>query len=113
VKESDIRKYALEWHEKTGLYYLPRGKMPTKIPIWAVSLFTTKPRTQFDRARASLRLERGFKRRVAANCYRGASWFRVAAGGLACLTTDSDERLIASTIQNRIFVVAGADRGLL
>jgi hypothetical protein len=36
VKESDIRKYALEWHEKTGLYYLPRGKMPTKIPTGCV-----------------------------------------------------------------------------
>jgi hypothetical protein len=30
--KSDFHKYALEWQEETGLYYLPRGEMPTKIP---------------------------------------------------------------------------------
>lgn len=36
MKKSDIRKYALEWQEETGLYYLPRGKMPTKAPTGCV-----------------------------------------------------------------------------
>jgi len=36
MNKSDIYKYALEWQEKTGLYYLPRGKMPMKVPAGCV-----------------------------------------------------------------------------
>jgi len=32
MQNSEIKKYALDWQEKTGLYYLPRGEIPTKIP---------------------------------------------------------------------------------
>ena len=32
MKKPEISKYALEWQEETGLYYLPRGEIPTKIP---------------------------------------------------------------------------------
>ena len=32
MEEFDFHKYVLEWEEETGLYYLPRGEIPTKIP---------------------------------------------------------------------------------
>jgi hypothetical protein len=36
MKRCDIHKYALEWQEKTGLHYLPRGEMPPKIPTGCI-----------------------------------------------------------------------------
>ena len=53
MEESGIGKYALKWHEQTGLYYLPRGKMPTEFQRGAF-LFTTKPRTLSTHLRASV-----------------------------------------------------------
>jgi hypothetical protein len=66
MKKSEIRKYAVEWEEETGLYYVPRGEMPTKVPK-GCSLFTIKLRTQFIHDRESMVFEHGFKSRATAN----------------------------------------------
>ena len=61
----DFHKYALECQEETGLYYLPRGEMPTKIPKECI-LATTKLCTQFARIPGSVVFKHGFKSRATA-----------------------------------------------
>ena len=55
MKKTDIYNYALEWQEKTGLYYLPRGKMPTEIPGYSnrCEQFTKRTPTVYQSARLS------------------------------------------------------------